>query len=85
MLESRGFRDRERLTLLDQERERDLIGARASVRGDARERFAAHARKRNEETAALFRRHGVDCVRIETGRDYIVPLSVFFKARARRR
>jgi uncharacterized protein (DUF58 family) len=51
----------------------------------ARERFAAHARRRNEETEALFRRHGVDCVRIETGRDYIVPLSVFFRARAKRR
>jgi uncharacterized protein (DUF58 family) len=51
----------------------------------ARDRFAAHAQRRHEETAALFRRHGVDCVHIETGRDYIVPLSVFFRARARRR
>ncbi|HET6350147.1 MAG TPA: DUF58 domain-containing protein [Candidatus Krumholzibacteria bacterium] len=51
----------------------------------ARERFRAYAQHRNEETAAVFRRHGVDCVRIEAGRDYIVPLSVFFKARARRR
>ena len=51
----------------------------------ARERFAVHAQRRNEETAAMFRRHGVDCVRIEAGRDYIVPLSVFFKARAKRR
>ena len=56
------------------------LGSRA-----ARERFSAYAQRRNEETAAVFRRHGVDCVRIETGRDYIVPLSVFFKARARRR
>ncbi len=51
----------------------------------ARERFAAHARRRDEELAGLFRRHGVDCVRIEAGQDYIVPLSVFFKSRARRR
>jgi uncharacterized protein (DUF58 family) len=56
------------------------LGSRA-----ARERFAAGARRRSEEVAALFRRHGVDSVRVETGRDYIVPLSVFFKARARRR
>jgi uncharacterized protein (DUF58 family) len=56
------------------------LGSRA-----ARERFSAYVQRRNEETAAVFRRHGVDCVRIETGRDYIVPLSVFFKARARRR
>ena len=51
----------------------------------ARERFESYARRRNEETAAMFRRHGIDCVRIETGRDYVVPLSVFFKSRARRR
>lgn len=51
----------------------------------ARERFAAHARRRDEELTTLFRRHGVDCVRIEAGQDYIVPLSVFFKSRARRR
>jgi len=51
----------------------------------ARERFAAFAERRNDETAALFRRHGVDCVRVETGRDYIVPLSVFFRSRAKRR
>ena len=51
----------------------------------ARERFAAFAERRNDETVALFRRHGVDCVRVETGRDYIVPLSVFFRARAKRR
>ncbi len=56
------------------------LGSRAK-----RERFESYARRRNEETAALFRRHGIDCVRIETGRDYIVPLSVFFKARAKRR
>ncbi|HEX6790418.1 MAG TPA: DUF58 domain-containing protein [Candidatus Krumholzibacteria bacterium] len=51
----------------------------------ARERFASYAKRRNDETAALFRRHGIDAVRIETGRDYLVPLSVFFKARAKRR
>jgi len=51
----------------------------------ARDRFAAHARRRDEELTGLFRRHGVDCVRIEAGQDYIVPLSVFFKSRARRR
>jgi hypothetical protein len=33
----------------------------------------------------LMRRNGVDCVRVEAGQDYIVPLSVFFRARARRR
>jgi hypothetical protein len=56
------------------------LGSRA-----ARERFRNYTERRNQETAAVFRRHGIDCVRIETGTDYIVPLSVFFKARARRR
>jgi len=51
----------------------------------ARERFRSYAQRRNEETAAVFRRNGIDSVRIETGQDYIVPLSVFFKARAKRR
>jgi uncharacterized protein (DUF58 family) len=56
------------------------LGSRA-----ARERFRSYAQRRNEETTAIFRRHGIDSVRIETGQDYIVPLSMFFKARANRR
>jgi uncharacterized protein (DUF58 family) len=67
----------------DQEARKERVidlGSRA-----ARERFEGYARRRNDETAALFRRHGIDSVRIETGRDYIVPLSVFFKTRAKRR
>jgi uncharacterized protein (DUF58 family) len=56
------------------------LGSRA-----ARERFRSYAQRRNEETTAIFRRHGIDSVRIETGQDYIVPLSMFFKARAKRR
>jgi len=56
------------------------LGARS-----ARERFASYVKRRNEETMAVFRRHGIDCVRIQTGENYIVPLSVFFKARSRRR
>ncbi len=51
----------------------------------ARERFRSYVTRRNEETTAVFRRHGIDCVRIDTGQDYIVPLSVFFKSRAKRR
>lgn len=56
------------------------LGSRA-----ARERFRAYAQKRNDETSAIFRRHGIDSIRIESGQDYVVPLSVFFRARARRR
>jgi len=51
----------------------------------ARDRFAAHAEARDARLKSLFRRNGVDCVRIDAGDDYIVPLSVFFKSRARRR
>ncbi len=51
----------------------------------ARERFRSYVQRRNEETQAVFRRHGIDCVRIDTSQEYIVPLSVFFKSRAKRR
>jgi hypothetical protein len=51
----------------------------------ARERFAQAVERRRAEMNSLMRRNGVDCVRIEAGQDYIVPLSVFFRARARRR
>lgn len=56
------------------------VGSRA-----ARERFRSYVERRNQETAAVFRRHGIDCVRIDTSQEYIVPLSVFFKSRAKRR
>jgi uncharacterized protein (DUF58 family) len=51
----------------------------------ARERFARAVERRRAELSAVMRRSGVDCVRVEAGQDYIVPLSVFFRGRARRR
>ena len=51
----------------------------------ARERFAAHAQRRENELKAMFRKNGVDVVRVEAGQDYIVPLSLFFKSRSKRR
>jgi uncharacterized protein (DUF58 family) len=51
----------------------------------ARDRFTHAVERRRAEMDALMRRHGVDCVRIEAGQDYIVPLSTFFRARERRR
>jgi len=51
----------------------------------ARDRFAQAVERRRAEMNGLMRRNGVDCVRVEAGQDYIVPLSVFFRARARRR
>jgi uncharacterized protein (DUF58 family) len=52
---------------------------------DARERFERHARERDDALDSLFRRHGVDRVDIDTGTDYILPLTRFFKARSKRR
>jgi len=71
------------LRVWDQERgvERVIdLGARG-----AGERLAAQARAHEEKLHALLRRHGVDCVDVDTGGDYIVPLTRFFKARAKRR
>lgn len=51
----------------------------------ARDRFAAAVERRRADMMSLMRRNGVDCVRVEAGQDYIVPLSLFFRARARRR
>jgi uncharacterized protein (DUF58 family) len=68
--------------LWDQERGVEKIvdlGGRA-----ARERYAAHVNKRDEELKSLFNRYGVDRVDIDTQSDYTKPLSLFFRARAKR-
>jgi len=57
----------------------DLSGARA------RERFERFTSEHDERLEAQFRRCGVDVVDIDTGADYILPLTQFFKARAKRR
>jgi uncharacterized protein (DUF58 family) len=51
----------------------------------ARERLVRLLEKRDEELAAVFKRHGVDWIDIESGSDYVRPLSLFFRARAKRR
>lgn len=60
------------------ERVVDLSGRKA------RERFAGYVRQREEQLDVLFKRHGVDYVDIDTETDYIKPLSVFFRSRAKR-
>lgn len=52
---------------------------------DAGERFAAYVKRRDEELDSLFNRYGVDRVDIDTQKDYIMPLSLFFRARAKRK
>lgn len=51
---------------------------------DARSRFADYTRRRDEQLKSLFNRYGVDCVDIDTQSDYIKPLSLFFRSRAKR-
>ncbi|MGD8414814.1 MAG: DUF58 domain-containing protein [Candidatus Latescibacterota bacterium] len=52
---------------------------------DARERFTAYAARRDGELSSLFNRYGVDRVDIDTQKDYIMPLSLFFRSRAKRK
>jgi uncharacterized protein (DUF58 family) len=52
---------------------------------DARKRFAAYVNRRDDELNSLFNRYGVDRVDIDTRKDYIMPLSLFFRARAKRK
>ncbi len=51
----------------------------------ARERFAENVRRREAELEGLFRKCAVDVVDIDTGSDYVLPLSRFFRSRAKRR
>lgn len=51
----------------------------------ARERLERLVERRDAELAALFRRHKVDWIDIDSGSDYVRPLSLFFRARAKRR
>ena len=68
--------------LWDQETETerviDLSGRRA------RERFARINEDRDRSLQGLFRKYGVDSIDIDTREDYARPLSLFFRARARR-
>lgn len=51
---------------------------------DAQKKFASFVRRHNEQLQSLFRRYGVDHVDIDTQRDYVLPLSLFFRSRAKR-
>jgi uncharacterized protein (DUF58 family) len=71
------------IRLWDQEREVERLidlGARG-----ARERFGAFVAERDEQLTKLFNRYGVDRVDIDTQKDYVLPLSLFFRSRAKRR
>ncbi len=51
----------------------------------ARKRFAEVTRERDEALHVLFKHCGVDAIEIDTYSDYIEPIDIFFRARARRR
>jgi uncharacterized protein (DUF58 family) len=69
--------------LWDQERGVERV-VDLSGRG-SRERFRKLIEEDTARRDALFRKYGVDTIEIETGEDYIKPLTLFFRARARRR
>jgi len=50
-----------------------------------RERFQTVVASEEAALQELFRRHGVDAIEIDTTRDFAKPLTMFFRARAKRR
>lgn len=50
----------------------------------SRKRLDGLAAQQDEQLMNLFKRYGVDSIDIDTAEDYAKPLSVFFRARARR-
>jgi uncharacterized protein (DUF58 family) len=55
--------------------------------GDARKRraFAERQDKEQEQMLRLFRRAGIDAIRLRTDKDYTVELTRFFETREKRR
>jgi hypothetical protein len=49
-----------------------------------RSRLADELARRREEMERVFRRLGIDSVRVSTDRPYVEPLERFFRMRARR-
>ncbi len=81
---------RERLTgpgglvrLWDQERGAETLVDLSNKR--ALERFNRLLAKRDEDLEKIFKRHKVDWIDIDTEMDYVKPLNLFFRARAKRR
>ncbi|MEJ2722262.1 MAG: DUF58 domain-containing protein [bacterium] len=51
----------------------------------SRRRFDELRAARERELESMFRRHNVDTIDIDTASDYVKPLNVFFRARAKRK
>jgi uncharacterized protein (DUF58 family) len=54
-------------------------------RRSSRERFEKLLADRDRELDSIFKRYSVDSIDIDTAMDYALPLSRFFRARAKRR
>jgi uncharacterized protein (DUF58 family) len=54
-------------------------------RGRARDRFDRLVQERDRRLKELFNRYGIDSIDIDTDDDYVKPLNLFFRARAKRR
>lgn len=70
------------IRMWDQERAEERIIDVSSR--SARDRFSKLVRDREDELKGLLNRSGVDSIDIDTADDYTKPLSVFFRARAKR-
>ena len=69
--------------LWDQERGVEtLIDLGSAV---SRERYLRLVGERDLQQEAVFKRHHVDWIDIDTENDYVKPLNFFFRARAKRR
>lgn len=51
----------------------------------SRRRFDELRASRERELESMFRRHNVDTIDVDTASDYVKPLNVFFRARAKRK
>jgi uncharacterized protein (DUF58 family) len=71
------------LRIWDQEERREVLLDMG--RREARARFSHLAEEREADLKALFSKNGIDMVSLSTGEDYIKPLTLFFRSRARRR
>jgi uncharacterized protein (DUF58 family) len=69
--------------LWDQERGAETLVDLSNKR--ALERFNRLLAKRDEDLEKIFKRHNVDWIDIDTEMDYVKPLNLFFRARAKRR
>jgi len=70
------------MRLWDQEKNIERVIDLGGTAGQ--KQFADFARRRDDSLKSLFNRYGIDRVDIDTRSDYVKPLSLFFRSRAKR-